>query len=120
VTAPAMSEDDLLVAVLDLAKTLGVRSAHFRPAQTQTGRWVTAVQGDGKGFPDLVLVASGGVLFRELKSAKGSLSAEQRAWLDALAGAGADAAVWRPADLRSGRVLAELRAAQRRSVRCSS
>lgn len=115
-----MSEDDLLNAVLDLAKALGIRTAHFRPAQTQTGRWITAVQGDGKGFPDLVLVAPGGVLFRELKAARGSLSPQQREWLDAMTGAGADAAVWKPADLQSGRILAELRAARKRSAGCPS
>jgi hypothetical protein len=108
----SMSEDDLLGTVLDMASTLGVRTAHFRPAQTAQG-WRTAVSGDGKGFPDLVLVGALGVLFRELKSATGQMSGEQRAWLRMLTGAGQDAAVWRPADLRSGRILTELRAVTR-------
>lgn len=107
-----MSEDDLLGTVLDMASTLGVRTAHFRPAQTAQG-WRTPVAGDGKGWPDLVLVGRGGVLYRELKSATGSPTADQEVWLAALCVAGQDTAVWRPADLRSGRILAELRAVSR-------
>lgn len=107
-----MSEEDLLGAVLDMAAVHGVRTAHFRAAKTAQG-WRTPVQGDGKGWPDLVLVGAGGVLFRELKSAAGSPSEEQRAWLVALNVAGQDANVWRPVDLRSGRILAELKAVTR-------
>lgn len=115
----ARPEDELLAQVLGLAKLLHIRSAHFRPAQTQTGRWVTAVQGDGKGYPDLTLVASGGVLFRELKATRGTVSPEQKAWLQALTDAGADAGVWRPVDWASGRIEAELRALRASSVaRC--
>lgn len=105
-----MSEDDLLKAVLDMARVFGIMSAHFRPAQTKRGNWVTAVQGDGKGYPDLTLVGPGGVLFRELKSAKGTCSPEQGTWLASLIAAGVDAAVWRPDDLKSGRIERELRA----------
>lgn len=63
------------------------------------------------GFPDLVLVSSrhGRILFRELKTDKGRVSPDQRKWIDGLTAAGADAGVWRPEDLRSGRVTQELR-----------
>jgi len=114
--AISMSEDDLLVTVLDMAKRMGVMTAHFRAAQSKTGRWITPVQGDGKGFPDVVLVGHGGLLFRELKSAKGRLAPEQQLWLDALTTAGGDADVWRPADLTSGRIEAEIRAVRRPST----
>jgi hypothetical protein len=114
VTSATMSEDDLLTTVLGMARAMGVMSAHFRPAQSKTGRWLTAVQGDGKGYPDLTLAGEGGVLFRELKSAKGPVKPEQKAWLAALSTAGADAGVWRPADLLSGRIEAELRAIRSR------
>lgn len=50
------------------------------------------------GFPDLVIVGSKGLIYRELKSDKGRLSPEQVFWLECLVTAGADAAVWRPAD----------------------
>lgn len=104
-----MSEEDLLGAVLDMAAVHGIRTVHFRAAKTERG-WRTPVQGDGKGWPDLVLVGPAGVLFRELKSRSGLPTAEQEVWLGALADAGQNADVWRPADLRSGRILAELRA----------
>lgn len=61
------------------------------------------------GFPDLVLAhPSRGVLYRELKTATGRVSPHQRAWLDLLKTAGADADIWRPADLESGRIGDEL------------
>lgn len=107
-----MSEDDLLGAVLDMAAVHGIRTVHFRAAKTERG-WRTPVQGDGKGWPDLVLVGPRGVLFRELKSRAGLPTAEQQAWLGALGDAGQNAGVWRPADLRSGRILTELRAVSR-------
>lgn len=108
-----ISEDDLLRAVLEMARVLGVKTAHFRPAQAKTGRWITPVQGDGKGWPDLVCCGKGAVLFRELKSEQGRLTPEQVVWLKVLGGAGQDAKVWRPADLRSGRILAELKSVSR-------
>ena len=63
------------------------------------------------GFPDLVLVntRTGRVLFRELKTNKGRVSPEQQEWLDGLTACGMDAGAWRPNDLDSGRILAELR-----------
>lgn len=103
-------EDALLVSVLDLAKYLGLRTAHFRPALSQTGRWITPVQGDGKGWPDLTIVGPGGVLFRELKAEGSYPTREQRLWLAALAEAGADAGVWRPRDLTSGLIEQQLKA----------
>jgi hypothetical protein len=105
-----MTEDHLLGAVLDMARLFGLKAAHFRPALSQSGRWHTAVQGDGKGYPDLTIVGPGGMLFRELKSARGFLAPEQKAWLACLVAAGADAGVWRPQDLESGCIEMELRA----------
>ena len=109
-----MTEDDLLRTVLEMARLFGLMTAHFRPAQVRdkdgAQRWVTAVQGDGKGFLDLTIVGPGGVMFRELKSEKGQLSPDQRKWISKLTEGDADAGVWRPADLRSGRIERELRA----------
>jgi hypothetical protein len=112
-----MSEDQLLTNVLDAAKKLKLRTAHFRPAQTKSGRWVTPVQGDGKGWPDLVIVGPSGSLLRELKSATGSLSPEQKLWLQWLTDAGHDADVWKPRDWHSGRIRSELEAVARRKPR---
>lgn len=110
-----MIEDDLLTAVLDMARLFGLRVAHFRPANTERG-WRTAVQADGKGYPDLTIAGPGGLLFRELKSATGRLSAEQQDWAATLASAGADFAVWRPEDLRTKRIERELRAIRKQRV----
>ena len=98
--------------MLRLCKLLHLRTAHFRPALTQAGRWVTAVRGDGKGWPDLTIVGPGGLLFRELKAGE-SPTPEQRAWAVALAEAGQDVAIWRPRDLSTGRIKAELEAIRR-------
>ena len=48
------------------------------------------------GFPDLVLVKPGKVIYVELKSMKGKLSDYQISWLIALACAGQWVYVWKP------------------------
>jgi hypothetical protein len=60
------------------------------------------------GWPDLVIIGSH-VLYRELKTETGVLSAEQKRVGGRLADAGADWAVWRPRDLRSGVIERQLR-----------
>jgi hypothetical protein len=62
------------------------------------------------GFPDWVFAGAGGVIFRELKTARGKLTAAQVSWQRVLGAGGADAGIWRPADLMSGRIAAELAA----------
>lgn len=105
-----MTEDELLTNVIDLAHFLGAKVAHFRPAKTARG-WRTPVQGDGAGFPDLVIVTiDRRVLWRELKSAKGKLSVAQLEWIARLNGAGEDAGMWTPRDFPD-RIKAELSAA---------
>ena len=61
-----MTESELLSVVLETAALFGWRTAHFRPAMTTHG-WRTAVSGDGKGFPDLVLVRGHRLLAIELE-----------------------------------------------------
>lgn len=82
-----LSERDFQSNVIELAQILGWRVAHFRPAQTKNGRWVTPMQGDA-GFPDLVLAKAGRVIFAELKSEKGKATDEQVEWLSELLGEG--------------------------------
>lgn len=98
-TAPAelgrhVSEAEFQESVVELARLLGWRVAHFRAARTLTG-WRTAVGGDGEGFVDLVL-ARDRVVFAELKSDTGTLRPAQREWLIALRAAGAEVHVWKP------------------------
>jgi hypothetical protein len=99
-----MPETELLTAVTTgtrkrpgLCKRLGVR--YYHPYDSR--RCVP-------GFPDLVLVGSHGLAFRELKSETGTPSPEQREWGYALRAIGHDWDVWRPSDFVSGRIAVEL------------
>ena len=63
------------------------------------------------GFPDLVLVRGESIIYAELKSERGKVTAAQQEWLDALAATGTETHVWRPSDQDD--VLARLRGPQR-------
>ncbi len=103
--ALAMSEDELEDAVIHAAQLQGWVVVHHRPARTKDGEWRTAIKGQ-KGFPDLCLARDGRVLFRELKSAKGTLTPDQLLWLEAL---GDHGGVWRPQQWLDGTIQNELR-----------
>lgn len=94
-----MTEAQLQAAVVDLCKLLGVRWYHPYDSRRSV-----------PGYPDLTLVGTRGLMFRELKTATGRLTKHQQDWGASLRRASADWDVWRPRDLRRGRVLAELRA----------
>lgn len=94
-----LTEAQLQAHVLELAQMFGYKRAHFRPALTKHG-WRTPVAADGKGFPDLVLLRPGRIIFAEIKTAAGRLTRDQHEWLDAAQDAGAETYVWRPADLQ--------------------
>ena len=85
---PKISEKEFQAQVLQFAKLHGWRTAHFRPAMTAKGRWVTAIQGEGKGFPDTVLVRGYRLIFAELKAGRVPSecvpTVEQQAWLFSL------------------------------------
>ncbi len=104
VHARAMSEDDLLRAVLDLARLTHWQVHHCRAARVGN-TWATPIQGD-PGFPDLILAKPGRLIAAELKSARGRVTGGQAEWLDVLAAVGGpvEAHVWRPADWASGAV----------------
>lgn len=104
----AWSEDELQTRIISLARATGWKVAHFRKARTKRG-WVTPVQGDGKGFPDLLMVRRDRQLVAELKSEKGIVDIEQLGWLDALAATGTPALIWRPRDWLSGEIERVLR-----------
>lgn len=66
-----------------------------------------------RGFPDLMIIGPGGVLYRELKSAAGmdpgrGLRPDQTTWKYRLLAAGLDWAIWMPRDLAIGRIESEL------------
>lgn len=97
----SVSESAFQEAVIALSRMHGWRVAHFRPVQAYrkdgTARWLTPVQADGAGFPDLCMARNGQVVFAELKRVGGRVTPEQRVWLDALSGA-VGAYVWTPDD----------------------
>jgi hypothetical protein len=93
-----VSEAEFTSQVIQYAALFGWASAHFRPGMTQSGRWVTAVQGDGKGFPDLLLVKPKRLVVAELKVGRNRVTGEQRAWLRRFELAGVPAYTWRPGD----------------------
>jgi len=96
---PAITEAEFTRMVIQFAQLHGWRVAHFRPAQTKAGKWVTAVQGDGKGYPDLTIVRRGRLIFAELKVGRNPTTPEQEQWLADFAEVpGVLAVVWKPAD----------------------
>lgn len=85
--SPFRLEREFQAAVVKVARLLGCIVYHTHDSRRSA-----------KGFPDLVIVGSHGHLFRELKTDEGRVSPEQSEWIARLAKAGADVAVWRPAD----------------------
>ena len=51
-----------------------------------------------KGFPDLCMVRDDRVVFAELKTMRGKITAEQSLWLDALGRTMAEPCLFRPSD----------------------
>lgn len=105
VKKPQMSESELQDGIIELAQTLHWRVVHFRPARVvKKGKvsWRTAIQGDGMGFPDLLLLRGSRGIAAELKSGNLKPSAEQLDWLDAFRMAGFETYCWRPSDWMDG------------------
>lgn len=79
--------------ILDLADLFGWTSYHTYESRRSR-----------KGFPDLVMVRRGRLVFAEIKSERGRLSREQEKWLEELADVeryslgNVKARVWRPSD----------------------
>jgi hypothetical protein len=96
-----ISESVFQAQVINLAQWYKWRVAHFRSAMTRRGKWVTPIQGDAKGFPDLILLRGYHSIAAELKSEKGRVTSAQQAWLDAFIAAGYRGCVWRPSMIDS-------------------
>ena len=95
--ALAMPEAHLEEHVRTICRDLGVIYVHHRRSQETEA-----------GFPDDVLIGPGGVLFRELKRTGCNPTPAQTHMIAALGDAGADVAVWRPADLLSGDIARQI------------
>jgi hypothetical protein len=94
-----MTEDDLLASVLELAAALHVLAYHTRDSRRSTS----------PGFPDLVLAGRRGVIFAELKSAGGSMRADQLTWKYELLASGQKWRLYRPADWTTGVIKSDLK-----------
>ncbi len=77
-----MTEEEFQQQVIEYAHLKGWLVAHFRKARTKNG-WITPVQADGKGFPDLILIRPNRLVVAELKRAGAKPTPEQRIWLEA-------------------------------------
>lgn len=96
-------ETQLLNAIIEMATTRGWLVHHCRPARMESGKYATPIQGH-VGFPDLVLAREGRVIFAELKSSTGRVTAGQKDWLAVLTRVDApvEAYVWYPKDWIDG------------------
>lgn len=92
-----MTENELDADAETLAADRGIWSYHTRNSQ-----------GSERGWPDRVYLGKHGSLFRELKSEGGQPTPEQRRVGWKMRAAGLDWAIWRPVDLRCGRIEREL------------
>lgn len=85
--------------VVNLARACGWRVYHALPGRHRSGKYATPTMGH-VGFPDVVAARGGRLVCAELKSARGTISGEQRAWLDVLGEVeSAEVYVWRPRDI---------------------
>lgn len=95
----AWTEAEFTDAVGHLLAGNGWKAIHLRPAWTEKAgkkRMVTAVQGDGVGFPDWFAVRGARRIALELKVPPNKPTASQTAWLSALAVAGFETGVYYP------------------------
>lgn len=94
-----LSESQFQSQVQELATLYGWEYMHIRPGLNQRGAWRTPISGTlGAGWPDLILVRGQQMIFAELKSEKGKLTAPQVKVLNALEATGHPVFCWRPSD----------------------
>lgn len=92
-------EESFLTAVLDLAKVRHWFRLHIRPARRANGGWLTPVQGEGEGLPDLLLLRPPRMVIAELKVPPNKTTPAQQAWLEAFRGVpGVEVHEWTPAE----------------------
>jgi hypothetical protein len=92
-----LTERELQDAVTGMCRLYGI--AFYHPYLSQRS---------APGWPDLVLCGGRGFMARELKSSAGKTTTAQERWGHALRQAGVSWDIWRPDDLKSGRIQREL------------
>jgi len=96
-----LTEAQFQKQVTDLAARLGWSWLHIERMGNDQGRWRTPVSGPlGTGWPDLVLIRRGSLIFAELKAQRGQMSPAQRIVMMELVRV-APYYVWRPSDFNS-------------------
>lgn len=80
-----MTEAELQREIMQLCKSWGLLCYHTRDSRLSS-----------PGFPDLVIAGRRGVIFAELKSPGGKLSAHQHQWRYTLLANGMAFRIWRP------------------------
>lgn len=81
--------------VVAIAKSLGWD--YYSPPKKRRGNHGSKEE---RGFPDLTLTKPPRLMYAELKTEKGVLSARQKRWIDLLSGCPqVEVYVWRPSDL---------------------
>lgn len=63
-----IGHDKLVKLVIELAQRRKLYAVHFRWAYTSEGRRMTSYQGDGAGYPDILIVGPNGPAWREIKT----------------------------------------------------
>jgi hypothetical protein len=94
------TEESFKSWAIDLFQTYHYKVAHFRGAWSKNGeRFITPVEADGEGFPDLLATKGEVTIYAELKSMRGKVSPKQQEWLEILAeNPGNQCYIWRPCD----------------------
>lgn len=100
----AMTENQLQETIVEMCKWFSLFVYHTYDSRNSTS-----------GFPDLVIIAAGGVMYRELKTENAKLRPDQSDVLALLRLSGQDAAVWRPSDLALGNIRQELQELARKT-----
>lgn len=101
-----MTERELQEQVRLMCSQLGLYHYHPHDSRRSTAGW-----------PDSVIIGRAGIIFRELKTQSGQLSADQRQVGYLLAACGLSWEVWRPADLLDGTIGAQLAALAGHQIR---
>lgn len=90
------TELECQAAIVEAAKLAGWRVHGERTSLTESGRYLTAIQGH-KGWPDLVLCRPPRLMFVELKRKPNKIQTEQQEWLRRLELCGVETRiVWVP------------------------
>jgi hypothetical protein len=101
----AITERYLQDRIRELCDGLGLTVQHIERSDLAKA-WLP-------GWPDLWIAGPHGILYRELKQQHEHLNPNQRKLGAIITAAGGDFGMWKPADLLSGRIPAELTAISR-------